>query len=550
MDQVSEHERNSESAVTEALMAVANPSLFRSNAFRVAELPTDATARDAMRQAEKLKLMGKLGGQRPPGPGTVMRLEPLPDGEAVRAAGQRLNDPLCRLVDEIFWFSPARSGPEESDKALDALSRGDTVAAAEIWSAQRKSKKETAFPATRNLAVLAHALALDLEHESTQGNLSAEKQERRAACWKDAFRYWKELVEGEDFREFVAGRIRALDDARLTVEVSRKMRSALPSALLAINAKLALAAAERGQWTEMERQLGIVRASGFADEHVNAALQGAAAPVLLHIRAYCDECKQQAGADVEHADGIVDRLLGRAATGLEILDRMLPANLPTRVSAHDEVALAALEAVISFGNKTKKWADALKLMERLLPIAVSQSARSRIDENLTIIRGNAEQQGVWGTCWFCGAAAPDETAAVKHSYYKVTSQIGNTIHYQQSKISVPRCARCADALKRAAHFEDRKFGFVLSGGAFGLVGGFGAYRIADVLLGSGFLGLVLLVLSVAGYGYLAWVLAHDNFGHEALPSGIKPAGSYTKFPPIRDLIAGGWSPGESPPTTG
>jgi hypothetical protein len=549
VDPVSEHERSGENAVAEVLAAAANPSLFRANAFRVVELPADASARDAMRQADKLKMMGKLGGQRPPGPGAVLRLDPLPDGDAVRAAGQRLNDPLRRLVDEIFWFSPIGAGAAQSDAALEALTRGDSTAAAELWAKQRKSKGEAAFLATHNLAVLSHALALDFEHESERGSLSAEKQERRAACWKDAYRLWKELVEEEGFWDFVGGRIRALDDARLTAAASRKIRSTLPAAILGINAKLALAAAERQQWAETERQLGIARASGFADVDINAALQDATAPVLAHIRTYCEECKQQGGADFERADTFVDRLLGRAAPGLEILDRLLPADQPTRVSGHDETALTALEAAIGFGNKTKKWTQTLNLMERIRPLAVSPSARSRIDENLAIIRTNAEQQGVWGTCWFCGTSVPDDNVAIKRSYYKVISQIGNTIQYRQSTVSVPRCASCAEAQTRAARFDDRKVSFMFSGGVFGLVGGFGAYRIVDVLLGSGFLGFVLLVLCAGGYGYLARILVLDNYGHEALPSGIKSSGSCIQFPPIKELVTGGWSPGEKPPTT-
>jgi len=356
------------------------------------------------------------------------------------------------------------------------------------------------------------------------------------------------LIDGEGFWSFIDERIRELDDARLTIGVGRKIRSRLPVALLSVNAKLSMSAAELQQWGEAERQLGIIRASGFAEDQINEALQNVLTPVCERIRTYCQDCKQQASADVDHANDVAERLLSRATPGLEILDRLLSANQPIRVSVRDEVALAALEALIGFGNKTKKWGETLALLERVRSVAVSQSVCGRIDENLVIIRGNAEQNRVWGTCWFCGTEAADENRSVKYSFHKVISRVANIIRYQQMSITVPRCVCCAEATARAARFDDKRVLFVLAGGAMGLVAGIGAYRMFAFVTGLDFLSFLLLVSCVAGYGYLAKLLVHDNFGHEALPPGIKPTSSYREFPPIKELFASGWSSGETPPT--
>src|SRR5207237_3361496 len=103
----------------------------------------------------------KLGGgvEQPRGP---LALVPAPDVDAVRHAIERLRDPETRLVDEFFWFWPETSATETPDEALTALDRGDVAAARKRWQAAAPG----AGVAVHNLAVLAHLLALDLEHRA------------------------------------------------------------------------------------------------------------------------------------------------------------------------------------------------------------------------------------------------------------------------------------------------------------------------------------------------------------------------------------------------
>ena len=90
----------------ELLIEQATPSLYIRNAFRVLNLPVDATPRDIKRHLEKVELEIKLKEsvrRDKEGAGS----SPLDGGGSLnelRAAAQRLNDPETRLVDEFFWF--------------------------------------------------------------------------------------------------------------------------------------------------------------------------------------------------------------------------------------------------------------------------------------------------------------------------------------------------------------------------------------------------------------------------------------------------------------
>jgi len=101
------------------------------------------------------------------------------------------------------------------------------------------------------------------------------------------------------------------------------------------------------------------------------------------------------------------------------------------------VAERALRCQIAFGNKTENWLKSLELLESILPIAASESVRSKIEENLRIVRGNKE----FGTCFFCGKkpTEPNQEAAVTmygnvKSSYAGYNQINRTWNYNTFKV--------------------------------------------------------------------------------------------------------------------
>src|SRR5439155_19728552 len=175
----------------EALVRALKPDLYRVNAFRLAQLPVTASHRDITRRLEKLTMLAKLGGcvDQPRGP---LALQPAPDADAVRQAVERLRDPETRLLDEFFWFWPEIPTTETPDEALIALDRGDVAAARKRW----QSAPHGAVAAPHNLAVLAHLVALDLEHRATVSGrgLDSFLARMRDQAWADAWTAWRQVL--------------------------------------------------------------------------------------------------------------------------------------------------------------------------------------------------------------------------------------------------------------------------------------------------------------------------------------------------------------------
>jgi hypothetical protein len=184
--------------VCEILVRAATPDLYRSNAFRVLELPVDATAREVARRGEMLKMAEKYGNSVPREP-APLPLDPPADETAVTVALHSLRDPERRLVDEFFWFWPAQLGQSKRDPNLIALAAGRVQAAFNAWHDAERSSSESNV-SMHNIAVLTHALALDQELSASQSNGLTEKQlEQRDRAWSYAFRRWKILLGYEPF---------------------------------------------------------------------------------------------------------------------------------------------------------------------------------------------------------------------------------------------------------------------------------------------------------------------------------------------------------------
>jgi hypothetical protein len=553
---------------SDVLCETVRPELYRLNAFRVAGLPVDATMRDISRHTEKLKMMGKLGTGAHRADG-FLSLDPAPDADAMREAMQRLRDPERRLVDEFFWFWPHDLGKSRNDGALAALARGDVQEAAEIWMEQEKAGSESGV-STHNLAVLAHAAALDLEHAARSGRLAAEKAGQRGLYWQQASHRWKRLLDQEGFWSRLASRIRELDDPRLTTGTARRIRASLPLALLSINAELAVRAAERGDNDEMRRQLELMERwehqapneqqvcpscgrSGNAlrcdscgvrlvtRTFRNEALARAVAPIRERIKSLCATAEPEADARPEHADQVTRRLMDQTRPLLDVLDCVLPSDSSTRTAAHDEVALRALACEIPFANKSENWKVALELLELAIPLASSESARARLQENLKTVQGNLEYQEEFGTCWFCKERPAErgaETEVKMHgNVTRTPTWQGTHIQWRTSTISVPRCHSCKEA-------HEGMGTWVLAGGVTGLLIGMGACWVAANLASKADTDAAGIVSFLIGAGL--FTLIGYLCGLARFPKGIKHESAKNEFPAVKRKKAEGWEFGEKP----
>jgi hypothetical protein len=511
-----------------ALMKIAHPELYRANAFRLARLAVDAGPRDIARQLERLKIMERLGTGAHSLTGPLALDLPV-GGDALRMAVERLRDPESRALEEFFWFWPMACGESASDPALAALTRGEALEARTLWWEYLQAPGAQKSVACHNLAVLAHVRTLDLELAAANGQPLTEAQTAtRDACWMEAYGHWRELVADDAFWDNLAERYRSLNEPEVGEETAQRLRSALPAALVSVNARLAVRAAEEGRIEEARRQLALAAGSGFELEDVEGAFRAAAETHWERIKLLKQSAETEAETAPERADAAGRQFAAAAGAALLVLDRALPAKHRLRAAAHDEVALTLLECQIAYANRTQDWITSVALLEEALPVARSASARGRLQENLVIVRQNARAL----LCWFCETNSFDGNAAVSVPMYGHVTHLdgkgGSQTHCQQCTVHVPRCGRCLSAHRW-------REGFTLLGGLAGGVIGFGGYEAVVYATDAWFLALLLLsACMVVGANLGSW------WGQRRFARGIKNIGEKTRFPPIEHLKMQGW----------
>jgi len=340
-------------------------------------LAVTASPREIDRQARKLQALARFG-RAPATGGALLPLDPPPDAEAVRGAVRRLLDHRTRVVDELFWF-----WSEPTDPAHRALLDGDPDVARRRWLSRSDAGDVVA---AHDAAVLAHARALDLELAAGEPDGGASPN----GLWEEALLAWHEVIDSEAIEERMAARLEALRDPRLGPSAARRLSCELPGALLQVNARLAVDAVERGDAAATERLLDTITGSGFDAARVEEALQRAVEPARERARLLSQDARKQAEADPVRGHRSAERLMAEAGPLLQLVDRLLPDEHPSRQLLHDDVATAALSCQVKFGNRTDDWPASAQLLERALEIASGSSARTRIEENLEIVRRNAD----------------------------------------------------------------------------------------------------------------------------------------------------------------
>jgi hypothetical protein len=504
---------------------MARPDIYRINSFRVLETPVTASSREISSQMRKLDLMEKLGDNSQMERG-FLPLTPSPDGDARREAYQRLTDPESRLVDEFFWFWPLQMGiPEDQDEALVFLKQNDFASAVSVWK-QHEEKSSEANVSMHNLAIMYHALALDMEYAEITQKLTKKQSQQKRDYWEQTFSRWQVLIKHEGFWKRLTKRIHELDDPRLTTGTARRIRDGLPLVILSINAILAVQATQRGNNEEAKYHIGSMDKSGFDKSTIDKALRQAVAPIRDRIKIICTNAENDTRRAPEHADEVIRSMIEQTSGLLAALDMLLPKEHVTRESAHDEVASQILSSQVAFASNTENWGISLELIKQALLIVVSPSIRQRIEENIRIVTNNLER----GTCWFCKKHPAVEKAAFEVKMHgdvtRTTTWQGTNIQWRHTSIYVPRCQECKSVHGRSA----------LLGWCGAIIGGLLAWALGTAT-NNAWVGVGVFVACVAAGLIIAAATS---------PKNVKPKDYGNEFPDINELRSQGWDFGGKP----
>jgi hypothetical protein len=371
------------------LIDAATKDLFRKNAFRITGLSVDATAREEARHNDKIKQLAELGKD-PHTQDAAFPIKPPPGLDDIREAIQKLNDPQKRLIDEFFWFWPQEHGQSKSDPAIQALAKGDSKTAIEIWNGKEESSTDGVV-ASHNLALVYHIIALDWENYSFKNEVESERRQKITNYWKGAFKRWERLVNDEQFWDKVTNRIRQLNEPNLQPGFARQMRASLPEALDKINAELAVAFAESGKIETARLHIRLMRETRQGHDNVEKVAELVLSPARNRIKEQIQRAKQSAQENPTSANEAARILIEHAHPLLEVFDLFFGEQEHFQKELFDEVAMTAVNCLVAYQRKTGDNETFVKLLERALPLAESIEVRRRIEENIGIGKGNLNQ---------------------------------------------------------------------------------------------------------------------------------------------------------------
>lgn len=421
--------------VFDTCIDVVGIDLYRRNAYRVLGISVGASVQSAAKNQKLREMQQKLGiaNGEPHGGGALLPLPDPLDAEVVRRAGETLRDPISRFVNTFFWFWPT-DGATSPDGSLALVANGHPSTALSSWQRHLAASPES-IVVRHNVAVLAHALALDCEEVARRVPISPDHERSRWAYWQIAYEAWRGLLDAPPFWQHVRTLRDIADDPRLPVDIAHRFRDWLPDILLKTTAQVMVGTATRGA-DSRDLTTAFADAAAFflpaskAGDSVTTApaasspstdvkprphVGGASAQIDLHVRTLTSA--GWPSADLDHAleaelKPTIEQLREHAATIAkatpstsrveltEVLDALMrrcavvEALLP-RQSAHrgalvDTVVESLLEAGIAHGNADTRWSYWLQFNDTLSDLARGAMLKDRLAKTGETLRRNAK----------------------------------------------------------------------------------------------------------------------------------------------------------------
>jgi DNA-binding response OmpR family regulator len=367
------------------LLEAATKDLFRKNSFRITGLSVDATAREVSRHADKLKMLAELG-QDPHTQNAPFPMKPPPSLDEIREAIQKLKDPERRMVDEFFWFWPEEFGNSQSDPAMQALAKGDSAKAIEIW-ATRENDTTSRVTAKHNLALVYHVCALDWENYAVKNTVEADRREKMTNYWKGAFSRWEFLATKEHFWEQVVSRIRQLNEPNLPTGFARRMRATLPEALNKINAELAVAFAESGKIELARLHIAFMRETNQGLDNVEKTAELVLRPAINRFKDQIKHAKESANGAPQDGAKAAKELYQQAQRAAFLFDLFFGKENDLRNDLIDEAVAVCNRLQVVYHSAIHDDETCLEILNSVLPLATSIELRQQIEKNIAALKG-------------------------------------------------------------------------------------------------------------------------------------------------------------------
>jgi len=191
---------------------------YQNNAFRILGLNPNVSMKEIMQRVNEFKVKKSLDMDVVyeydfPWMGPLDRSE-----QNVRNALQRLENPVSRLREEIFWFWFVTDCDK---KAINYLKKNNHQAAHKTWNALITSENPTKelMSASINQTILVHSSIIGEEREEEEKNQNKKSttlSEKHWKNWKFVINQFTLLASNEVFWEMVKNKAEKNDDPRLS----------------------------------------------------------------------------------------------------------------------------------------------------------------------------------------------------------------------------------------------------------------------------------------------------------------------------------------------
>ena len=283
-------------AISAVLSEVAGTRMYARNAFRLVELPTNATRRQILERKQRITTMRQVDPE-------------LVSQDVVGAFDRLLGDPRRRLVDEIFWFWDVET--------MDCGCSG---------SLHKDHDK----------AVRAHFEVLQRENRGNIVRETNQELQRTMTMWSATAELWGKVLRRAALWDHVRHRIAALDDRQLDESVIDVLRDEVPTVLVKPLIQFA-GDAENGQQQRAE----VARQWPVPSRVVDDLLESVVAPAYEMV----DDVTSEAHRLVEAGD--TDAAVQRMAELVPTLRRM---NALTPSDRHRRTATARNSVASVYNN--------------------------------------------------------------------------------------------------------------------------------------------------------------------------------------------------------
>ena len=352
-----ENDAQRAASIAGALIELAVPTLYRTNAFRITGLATHLAPRDIARQIQILQMKVKLAEAI--SADSVLPLDLPPTADSIRRAAQLLKDTEQRFLHELFW----------------------------VWNEPASDEDNSGMVKTHNAAVLSAAEALDLELLDEAGGLHTEADRQHLwSLWKKSAVAWAGILGDGRFWAYLQNRISKLDDPRLGQWTTLELQDGLPRAIGKIHAIQAYRSGVR-------QGVGIARqhanwARRFAGECAMEMLVDALRPLREQASAACMRLGVEVKREPSQAPEYIRDFLARWVPLVSVADAILgPPHLVASDLA-DTVAAAARDLVIGHYNSTtdtEKPELVLSLLEQLRAMAHGQILHKKLTNDVDAV---------------------------------------------------------------------------------------------------------------------------------------------------------------------